>query len=240
MDKGWTTDKKVIDKCGVCDDIEPIVSVDCEVWEKIKAMSAEMKNKEWLGYLIGTIDRDDDYYKVTDIYVPEQEVSYSTVNVIEDTMLEGIIGTVHSHHSMGAFHSKTDEDFVGSNHDICIVYSNKGAATKIRQHLPCGHCALVDADLMISYPTTGDIPAFIEASKTKIKEKTYTRTYQPPQISLLQQGYLPTQSRANIAQGDFCEMCMQPTDTKQLKMLEELWLCPECLDYVKHWGVYGY
>lgn len=93
--------------------------------QKIVALMSEFKSREWCGYLTGHEERGD--FFIEDLIIPphakaggahaEAEPGYEPKNCI---------GFIHSHHSMGAFHSGTDQDYVDRNYPMSVTVARKG------------------------------------------------------------------------------------------------------------------
>ena len=164
-DEKWCSGLEIITKCSVTEKAEVYVSKIAK--DKIDALMDEFKHMEWLGYLVGKINGTKHF--VEDMMIPEQEVSTASVKVLGDPPAN-CIGTAHSHHSMGAFTSGTDEEHLVGNHPVCMVISDSKTIAKVRLDTPCGRLVAVDATI---YTEKMDNKAFVEESKTKIKEKTF-------------------------------------------------------------------
>lgn len=106
------------------------IEIDDKVDSIIKQLDEELDgDKEFSVFLIA--DKDNPY-KIVDVIVPKQEVSGSSVDIPlinERSQYESafvnfwnnqnnnlvVIGTLHSHHDMGSFHSGVDDDDVNNN-----------------------------------------------------------------------------------------------------------------------------
>ncbi len=174
----WSTERPSVKVCERLDQTKPELFLPWIIGQKIVAMSKEMGNTEWLGYLIG-VEESPNNFKVTNIVVPEQEVSGSSVDVIKPVAGDNILGTVHSHHNMGTFFSNTDKSFIGVNHKLMVVYSNNnGYKGAFRATTLCGATMLVDMSVTIIYPNPPRVVWFVEEAKKQIKNKTYVyQTY---------------------------------------------------------------
>jgi hypothetical protein len=130
---------------------------------------------EWIGYLHAT-QQEDGSFQVTGITVPKQEVGAASVTPKETVQSEGV---VHSHVSMKAFFSGTDDDYINENHDFSIVVNkSEEYAAVARLKLPCKAMSIVDTEVEIIQPGV-DVTAFIEEAKKNIEEKTYPLVHQP-------------------------------------------------------------
>lgn len=140
------------------------------VYNNIIGLYRNLANSEWLAYLKGYYNEEQKSYVVTELVVPKQQVTGASVEGIEPIEDEtGIIGTIHSHNTMGAFFSGTDHDYIGSNDQIMIVIG-KDCQTKqqIRQTLPCGALMLMEATLTVFDPDMKSTREFIASSLAKI------------------------------------------------------------------------
>lgn len=97
---------------------------------KIKALFDKYTEAglEFTVYLIGQKEGND--YIVEDIYIPRQEVTSADATITDDHFPPGVIGILHSHHTMGAFFSGTDEEYVNNNY-----YSVSVVIAKSKQDL---------------------------------------------------------------------------------------------------------
>ena len=138
---------------------------------KIDFLMEKMGNSEWLAYLIGNKEN----YLVEDIWIPEQEVSSTrvdNVNCPEFNSL-GVIGVMHSHHSMGNNFSGTDDNWINQNHDISLCISDKGIKGHVRWKTPCGGLKFIPAILKLKFDVVFDECDFKKTINERIKKKTY-------------------------------------------------------------------
>lgn len=168
-----TTIKKITN-CDFChSETENTLVIPIELDQKIRAMTIAMGSTEWLGYFDIDEDKESGDLRMKDLRIPDQEVSGASVEV-EST--EPAYGSVHSHHSMGAFHSGTDEDSVGGNHNLVVVYSTQDGGTykaKQKVALPCKSYKLLDIDVFIEEPESPDLTDWVEESKKHIKPRVW-------------------------------------------------------------------
>ena len=179
--ESWSSGLTTVETCGLVHDKDspkPAIYMSYVVYCSILAMCKHMGTLEWLGYLTGKKGEEGNY-SVTGVLVPEQEVTGTSVDEIGEVETSNIIGTVHSHHNMGAFFSGTDNHFIGSNHEVMVVFGGNTTKQQIRRHLPCGAYISLEADLLIFGPNYKGAASFIEHNKDKIKEKkiVYPRYY---------------------------------------------------------------
>ena len=175
-DTCWHIGKRV-DKCEMVEELPKfMVFLDLPVHLRTQALTERMGNKEWLAYLHG--EKGKGYYFIRSLEVPEQEVTATSVEVLKP---KDALGTIHSHHNMGVFHSGTDDKFVGGNHALTIVCDNDNKyKAKIKMVLPCKASVLIDADVVIETPEDKAVDEFVENAIKNIKEKHYEVVYTQP------------------------------------------------------------
>ena len=148
-------------ECGVVP--APIIIISYKVDSKVAALMTEYPDTEWLAYLVGK------GYEVEDIVIPEQEVSAGSVEVKSFPDRQDIIGVIHSHCSMGNFHSHVDNEYLVGNHNISIVATSDGKyAGKVRVSTPCDKLLIRDAKVEFAYV---DYSKWVKEVKASITEK---------------------------------------------------------------------
>ena len=167
----WSTGEEKVEKCDYCKE-EPTIIIGWTVARKIWRMNSLITNKEWLGYLVGRFNKQDNSFSITDIRVPEQYAS-GMVEVIDSMHDKDVVGTVHLHPSKGSpSFSDTDNTFIGGNHPMMIVTSSsnefKGKAAVL---LPCGRKKFMPAQVVVNYPEPKGIEEFAKEALTKLKDK---------------------------------------------------------------------
>jgi len=211
----WSTGCESVKNCDRTPKGTPNVCLPSEVYDKMTALLKEFKDREWLGYLIGHD------LEVQDIIIPRQEVTFASVVVTDTEIPPNVIGTVHSHHSMGAFLSATDDKYLASNHPVTLVISNSSMAAAVRVELPCGAHKAIKADFTVVLPDEAGIAEFIEQSKLLIVNKITTYAKITPKNTIPKSasnplGYAP------------CDLCGELEHIKDLTGTEGLELCPAC------------
>jgi len=169
----WDVKIPTVKKCELCGE-KGRIYVDHTIYAKIEKLTEKVDN-EWLGYLVGK-DLGNGRFHVTDLSIPEQEVTGGSVDVDTDKVIlpEGCIGVVHSHNNMGAFFSGTDDTYINSNHNASIVVNKKGEyKAKVDLTLPCNHKLEQEAVVEVVYPSVEGLDEYVEAVKEKIKERVY-------------------------------------------------------------------
>lgn len=165
---------ELIEKCSLAKNIdEPDVTMDFLIYQKAMALTSEMGDTEWLGYLKGFPTEDG--YHIDSMVIPKQTVDSVSVEVDEGLTDNDIIGTIHSHHGMGAFFSGTDHDYIGSNNPVMLVITSKGdAKCAVRHTLACGNFILIDAEFEVLHTDNPEIKEFITDALTKVTKKVFT------------------------------------------------------------------
>lgn len=157
--------------CGCMAGQKAELTVPWEIWQKWLAISSSMKNLEWgavydvIPLNEGKEPRDITGYMINAFRVPKQVVSGGSCHFEEDL---GGNGVVHSHHSMGAFHSAQDDAATRNLFDWSIVLSDKGYEACMRVKMKCGDYTYIPVTLNFT-----DIP---EVKIDNIKEIKPVRT----------------------------------------------------------------
>lgn len=173
----FKTSIKQLNQCDFCGskDSEWSLEIPYDLHLRISEMSLAMGSTEWLGYFDIDKDEKDKVYVMKNLRVPLQEAGGAAVHV---TVSEDAEGTIHSHHSMGAFTSNTDETSIGGNHNITVVFSTNNGGTykgKEKKSMPCKGYVLQDLDVYtIDPPVPDDVLSWVEAAKGMVKPIVYT------------------------------------------------------------------
>lgn len=115
-------------RCAHCGDHhdaaeKPRVVISTKLWAKINALMDHFDKHEWLGVLTAGANG-----VFVDMEVPKQEVTGGTVQQVDHAIVPltfKVDGVIHSHVSMGAFHSGVDDEHLVSNYPVSIVVSKK-------------------------------------------------------------------------------------------------------------------
>lgn len=153
-------------------------------------------NIEWIVLLNGTRSEDGYEVNVERFSVPEQTRSGAHADMKELDLDDDVVGVMHSHHTMGAFFSKTDEDELnprfGSSIVVAVAENNLGfkykAAGKVV--LPCGSIGIVNFYLAVAgvehfsnSPVRGmkqdelEVEDLLECPKWESVDDEYQRVY---------------------------------------------------------------
>ena len=154
-------------ECGWCTDNvnKQILRIPWTIWSQWLYLMSKYKDKEW-GAVYWIRDN-----TLVRWHLPTQEVTGASCEFEEDC---GGDGMVHSHHTMGAFHSGQDDEQARNLYGYSIVLSTKAGALEYvatrRVELPCQGFGYVDVDIeLIGMP---------DVDVSKIHEDTYVaKTY---------------------------------------------------------------
>lgn len=171
----WRRESSVIRKCEN-PDVKNAVSIAIpeEVWDKVMSMMRLQGSDEWFCYFVGEERHDNDevVFAVEDILIPDQIAGMASVDVTKQPDVL-TLGALHSHGSGGITHSQIDDKSVDANNRFSIVANTAGKALAFAVvKVPCGHLAMVEADVYV--PTTPADEWAAEQKKLHIKEKRYT------------------------------------------------------------------
>ncbi len=120
--------------CSLCK--EPVVYIEVMPKQKIELLMEAYPHQEWFAYLAGTKSEQGNIF-VTDISVPPHKAASGGYAEAEapvynpETKLytfhapENCVGVIHSHNSMGAFHSGTDDANVDRNYPVSITVAKR-------------------------------------------------------------------------------------------------------------------
>lgn len=179
---------KACDKCHRCDHCGAIheetfpdlVLLAPSVVARIKGLMRHFSDvnkneREWLAYLVA-----DERGVFVDLFVPKQVAYKAAVHVDRDALRgdEKIDGVIHSHNSMSAFHSGTDDDHLISNHPVSIVVAMKKDELSFHAVrnvlLSCGTRFIAkDVPVRMDMP---DCEAWVEQAQSLVARGVYTST----------------------------------------------------------------
>lgn len=85
---------------------------------------------EWMALLIGKRDKSGLNVTVESLRIPLQTRSHGNCSMVrQEPLASDVIGVVHSHHSMGAFFSQTDDDTLNPRFPTSIVIAQVNGNT---------------------------------------------------------------------------------------------------------------
>ena len=151
---------------------EAIVYIEPIPKGKIELLMDKYPNQEWLGSLVGRIDEQN--FFVEDLSIPPHtEVSMASAEVEPFHIPDRCIGVIHSHDSMGAFHSGVDNDHVDKNFDVSVTVAKKTNMlefdTVSSQVTPCGRRTTVKGKVKFVKPEPMfDTKAFLKEATANI------------------------------------------------------------------------
>jgi proteasome lid subunit RPN8/RPN11 len=158
--------------CGAhhADQAEVPVYISGEVWAKIRLMMEHFTTHEWGGYFLADAEG-----TFIDMIIPNQEGRPSTWEA-DRGATEGleIAGVIHSHVTMGVFHSKTDDENLIANFPISVVVSKKHSGElefeAIRsEKMECGALYRYKAGVHMALPNQAE---WFEQAKAKVRIAT--------------------------------------------------------------------
>ena len=109
---------------------KPVIHLMQTVQAKLEALMNQYPHREWCSYLVG--DKVNDGWIIQDLVVPPHEASEGGYCLAEPFHEPpACIGFLHSHHSIGAFHSGQDAHTVDKNYTISITVAKRAGQTQI-------------------------------------------------------------------------------------------------------------
>ena len=169
IDKTNILDIKVEDykECGYCqkESDKHRLDIPWQIWSEWQYVSQKMDNKEW-GAVFWV--KDDTIVKY---YIPKQEVGLASCEFLEEAGGDGI---VHSHHTMGAFHSGQDDTHARNLYKYSVVISSTGSICTMRSKLPCGGFGHKTVKLFITGMPVIDLDNIVEKTYSGYKVDTAT------------------------------------------------------------------
>ena len=165
----WSVPKEekmpVVKECGWAP--RAAIQLSTNVYAGILALMDAYPSNEWLSYLVA-----DDQGIMVEMVIPEQIGRMASVHVTQapeaSTKIDGVI---HSHHSMAALHSSTDDEHLVANHPISIVVAKKDGIVHFHGMrsvtLPCGSVLQSVVPIQIVSP---DQRAWLDEVRARIKD----------------------------------------------------------------------
>ena len=139
--------------------------------------------KEWLALLLGTRSQNGLRVKVTGLRVPQQTRSHGACDTVdEEPLTPDIVGVVHSHHTMGAFFSNTDQKTLNTRFPLSIVIAQlKGKNSQTEQLFGFGYEAT--AKVILPCGNLGSIPfTLFPAPRPTWWPQTINTGFRVPQV----------------------------------------------------------
>jgi len=152
-------------KCPKIEEAEATgIVIPYNIWASIIKLTREV-DTEWLGYFQASKLENGDWY-VTELQIPEQEVTATTVTPKKTIDAPGVI---HSHVDMSAYFSGTDDAYLNENHDFSIVVNRDADVAAVQRiKLPCGVLTVIETKVEVEHPEPKEQEEFIEMAKKKL------------------------------------------------------------------------
>jgi hypothetical protein len=192
---------------------DAVLRIPFQVWAEWLHIMHKMDKDEWTA-VFDVVDNTLVAYRI-----PKQEVSSSSCELEEDL---GGNGVVHSHHSMGAFHSGQDDKHARNLYQWSIVLSHTDYVITHRTQLPCGGWGHKKCKIeLVNTP---------EIAFENLKEKSYVVKGYTPEDSSKEIRYQPYYEK-------YCAWCRAPLDVGNWLPVEEATedapLCEQCTHYLE-------
>uniref|UniRef100_A0A6M3KBB0 Putative prokaryotic JAB domain contining protein n=1 Tax=viral metagenome TaxID=1070528 RepID=A0A6M3KBB0_9ZZZZ len=136
----------------------PVVYIESTPRAKIELLMKEYPHQEWLAYLTGRISEKENIF-VEDISIPpHKEASGASAEAEPFHTPENCVGFIHSHHTMGAFHSGIDQSHVDKNYPVSITVAKNGGNELVYDGVsytqtPCGKDTTLKATVKYVQPS---------------------------------------------------------------------------------------
>lgn len=197
VSKGWRV-KRENNNSITCSLIKtPTVFIESVPRHKMLLLMEKYPHQEWLGYMVGRVSESENFFIEDLVIPPHAEASSGSAEAEPFHIPDNCVGIVHSHHSMGAFHSGTDQSYVDKNFPVSITVAKKGDQAMefdavSYQVTPCGKGTTTKVSVKYVQPEpTFDTGAFLEEAAANVDKGK--RKYTPVVVKFGQQGYLPYQ-----------------------------------------------
>ena len=191
----WDSGIKIIKGCGHMEIPAYLIRFSQLAHEKIECLKRAYPSLEWLAYLEGRIDHESREVFVDNLIIPDSQiVSGAHVGEVEYGWNEGkaICGVIHSHNTMGAFFSGTDDAYINQNHDVSICVSTRQGreiCAQVRVKTPCGSYIINEkVSFKVDYAPALDEKEFMAEFTPKIKTYRVISTFQRPADVIVRKG----------------------------------------------------
>ena len=157
--------------CSLCK--APVIFLEPLARQKIEVLMDAYPHQEWLDYLVGSMPDKESLF-VEDLVIPlHKESNGCSVEAEPFYIPKNCIGVIHSHHSMGAFHSDIDQSYVDRNFPVSITVAKKTGSLEYDavcyEVTPCGKPTLSKSTVKYVPPKPlFDVKAFLEEAKRNI------------------------------------------------------------------------
>ena len=174
----------------------PNIYLELTARHKLDILMDEYRSREWIGYLVGEIAKKTEDFFIEDIAVPPHKESvYASAEAEPFNIPDRCVGVIHSHHSMGAFHSATDKGHVDKNFPVSIVVARGTDGeltfnTTCVKDTPCGKTLSLDGEVHYLQPEPDfNAEAWLKEVKKNIDLGEGKYTYGSPKTIIPQKGH---------------------------------------------------
>jgi hypothetical protein len=202
-------------KCPAIEE-EHSIHLKPKAYKQIKALIEKFKERgsEWIAGMEGYLDEQKKDYIIEKIVLYPQEVStgfceFTPEGVLQMSSNPNIIGTIHSHHSMQAVFSTTDDEN-NKMYNCCLVINNTmHSSGSIKVKTECGKEFIVSAkNLFVPIENYNDeITSIADAF---IKPKTYPATIINPDHDNNCSFQTTVIGRVRSPEKQLCHICNYP------------------------------
>ena len=238
--------KTCIDKCSHMDTTELII-LKKKAREQIKLLLAEYPSLEWTAALIGRktklkVEGEDEkeVFAVDELKVFDQEVSGASVKLttkgdVDYAKTPNVIGWIHSHNTMGAFHSGVDTE-TAQQEEISLTVNNKMEyACKVKKELPCKEHTFVKGEILFEQDQIpAESLAWLEDAKSLIKEHTWDFKEKNKNFFKKRGKNHSVSSADNDTKPDYCGACKKVIHQNQSQVFCkkcDSWVHKQCYDF---------
>ena len=153
----------------------PVIYLEPIAKAEITLLMEEYRSQEWLAYLKGRVSEETTNIFIEELSVPpHKEASGASAEAEPFHIPDDCVGIIHSHHTMGAFHSGVDQDYVDKNFPVSITVARdngKGLtfdAVSYRK-TPCGKGVALKCTVKLVQPQPlFDRDTFLNLAKENI------------------------------------------------------------------------
>lgn len=170
VEQCWTSELQVHKECPHKDVPVKLIFSEKQI-KTIQKMDKEFKLEFSIYFNIE--ESEDGSFRITDMWVPEQEVTSVSVDYLDP---KDACGVIHKHPSGANFFSETDEEFINANHDFSLLLVDGNIKIAVaRKKMPCGSMLEVPVNTVMETIQDPEITKFVDDAKDKIKEKTFVQ-----------------------------------------------------------------
>ena len=163
----WKVQREEVEECSLVE--LPIITLKTLPSWKILLLQRRFHH-EWIAHLVGR--KEGNEYTIDDLVIPfHQMANFASAEAEPSQQPENCIGIIHSHGTLGAFHSGTDDAYVDRNYPISITVS--GIITLeldalVNLKTPCGRWMLEAVCVQVATGPLFDLDLFLRDAEAKI------------------------------------------------------------------------